>query len=169
MQSLHQLYSTLNRIRPAAPLVLRVVIGALFVWHGIDKFDAGLTMVEGMFRTWGVPAPGFTAPLTAVLEIIAGAALIVGLLTRLAAIALGVQLLAGDYVRQARPRGHLQRADAGRRTRPGTPGRACRRDRHRDRNGVRRRPVGGRARRRRHACRGVRIGRALLLTSCGRW
>ncbi len=62
---MHQICSTLNRFRPGAPLVLRVVLGGLFVSHGIDKFDTGISMVEGAFRSWGVPAPALTAPLTA--------------------------------------------------------------------------------------------------------
>lgn len=90
---MHQICSTLNRFRPAAPLVLRVVIGGLFVWHGIDKFDAGISMVEGAFRSWGVPAPGLTAPLTAIIEIVAGAALIFGVMTRAAAMLLSLVMI----------------------------------------------------------------------------
>jgi len=43
---MHQICSTLNRGRPAAPLVLRIVIGGLFIWHGIDKFDVGISMID---------------------------------------------------------------------------------------------------------------------------
>lgn len=85
--------STLNRFRPAAPLVLRVVLGGLFVWHGIDKFDAGISMVEGMFRSWGVPAPSLTAPLAALIEIVAGAALILGVMTRASAMLLSLVMV----------------------------------------------------------------------------
>ncbi len=87
---MHLICSTLNRFRPAAPLVLRVVFGGLFIWHGIDKFDTGIEMVEGAFRGWGVPAPALTAPSTAVVEVVAGAALVVGFFTRIAAMLLGV-------------------------------------------------------------------------------
>lgn len=98
---MHQVCSTLNRARPAAPLVLRVIVGGLFLWHGINKFDTGISMIEDMFTTWGVPAPGFTAPLTAVVEIVAGVMLIVGLATRLAAMALSVVLIGAlIYVKQ---------------------------------------------------------------------
>jgi putative oxidoreductase len=98
---MQQVSSTLNRFRPAAPLVLRVVIGGLFVWHGIDKFDAGIEMVEGMFRLWGVPAPALAAPAVAVIEIVAGLALIAGLATRLAAILLGAVMVGSLlYVKQ---------------------------------------------------------------------
>jgi putative oxidoreductase len=98
---MHQLCSTLNRGRPAAPLVLRVVIGGLFIWHGIDKFDAGISMVEEMFTMWGVPAPGLTAPLTAIIEIVAGILLVLGLGTRVAAMALSVVMVGAlIYVKQ---------------------------------------------------------------------
>lgn len=90
---MHQLFSTLNRSRPAAPLVLRVVLGGLFIWHGIDKFDAGLEMVEGAFRMSDVPAPAVAARVVAVTEIVAGTALVVGLFTRLVAIALAAILV----------------------------------------------------------------------------
>jgi putative oxidoreductase len=93
MHPIHQLSSTLDRFRPGAPLVLRVVIGGLFVWHGIDKFDAGIAMVEGMFRSWGVPAAGLAAPLTAVLEIAAGVALVAGLMARAAAFTLALVMV----------------------------------------------------------------------------
>jgi len=80
--------SSLNRPL-IAPLVLRIVLGALFIWHGIDKFDAGLENVEAGFRMWGVPAPALAARVVPVVEIAAGAALILGLLTRIVAVALG--------------------------------------------------------------------------------
>ncbi len=98
---MHQICSTLNRGRSVAPLVLRVVIGGLFVWHGIKKFDGGISMVEEMFTMWGVPAPGLTAPLTAVVEIVAGIMLVVGFGTRIAAIALSVVMIGAlIYVKQ---------------------------------------------------------------------
>ncbi len=90
---MHKMCSTLNRFHPLAPLVIRIVIGGLFVWHGIDKFDAGISMIEQMFRMWGVPAPGFTAPLVAIVEIGGGVMLIAGLATRAVAMVLSVVLL----------------------------------------------------------------------------
>ena len=52
---MHQVCSTLNRFHPAVPLVLRVVLGGLFVWHGIDKFDVGIDMIKDMFTVVGRP------------------------------------------------------------------------------------------------------------------
>lgn len=88
-----QMIQTYDRLRPAAPLVLRVLLGVVFVYHGLDKFDVGTDMVEQMFDGWGVPAPGLAAPAVAVLEIVAGTALIAGLLTRVAATLLGLLMI----------------------------------------------------------------------------
>ncbi len=90
MKSLNR---TLGRYASFAPLVIRVIIGGLFVLHGIDKFDTGISNVEGFFSSNGVPLAGFSAPLTAVLEIALGAALIVGLFTRLAAVVMTLVLV----------------------------------------------------------------------------
>lgn len=90
---MHQVCSTLNRFRPAVPLVLRVVLGGLFIWHGIDKFDVGIDMIKDMFTMWGVPAPGLTAPLTAIIEIGAGTMLVFGIATRMAAMLLSVVMI----------------------------------------------------------------------------
>lgn len=82
-----------DRLRPAVPLLLRVVIGGLFLYHGFKKFDDGIAMAKLMFDMSGVPAPDLAAPLTAVVEIVAGAALIVGLGTRVAAALLGIVMI----------------------------------------------------------------------------
>lgn len=62
--------------------------GGLFLYHGIEKFRAGLSNVSNMFTDMGVPAPDVTAPLTAGIEVVAGALLIAGLFTRLSALSL---------------------------------------------------------------------------------
>jgi putative oxidoreductase len=90
MQSLS---SSLNRFRFVGPIVLRVSLGIIFLWHGIDKFDAGISNVEGAFDSWGVPLPGLAAPFTAIVEIVAGVALIIGLGTRIAAALLGLIMI----------------------------------------------------------------------------
>ena len=77
-----------DRLRPLVPIILRLTLGVIFFWHGVDKFRTGLGNVENAFDGWGIPAPGLTAPFSAVLEIVAGAALILGLATRAAAASL---------------------------------------------------------------------------------
>lgn len=94
---MHDLIRSLDRLRPAALLILRVGLGAIFLLHGLDKFDAGIENIEAMFTMWGVPAPSIAAPLVAVLEIVGGAALIVGIGTRIAAGVLSLVLLGAIF------------------------------------------------------------------------
>ena len=83
----------LGRLGSYGPLIIRLILGVLFVLHGWDKFDTGLSNVEGFFDSEGVPAAALTAPLTAIAEIVLGLALIAGFATRIAAL-----LLAGIIV-----------------------------------------------------------------------
>jgi uncharacterized membrane protein YphA (DoxX/SURF4 family) len=59
---------------------MRVVLGILFVAHGISKFRMGLGNVAGWFDSVGVP--GALAYVIGPLELIGGLLLIVGLFTR---------------------------------------------------------------------------------------
>jgi putative oxidoreductase len=61
-------------------LIMRVVIGIIFMFHGIAKFQMGLSNVDAWFSSFGIP--GFMAYVVAVLELVGGMMLIVGLLTR---------------------------------------------------------------------------------------
>jgi len=87
----------LGRFAAFGPFVLRVVLGVLFVLHGIDKFRTGLGNVSDFFAAEGVPLSSITAPATAIAEVVLGAALIAGLFTRVAAAALAV-VMAGAII-----------------------------------------------------------------------
>ncbi|KRF03617.1 oxidoreductase [Paenibacillus sp. Soil766] len=61
-------------------IIMRVVMGIIFMMHGINKFQMGLSNVEAWFSSIGVP--GFLAYFVAILELVGGIMLIVGLFTR---------------------------------------------------------------------------------------
>jgi putative oxidoreductase len=61
-------------------IIMRVVLGIIFVFHGVDKFQMGLSNVEAWFSSIGIP--GFLAYVVAVLELVGGVMLILGLFTR---------------------------------------------------------------------------------------
>jgi putative oxidoreductase len=72
----------------------RVVVGSVFLAHGIQKFFMyGLHGVAGAFASMGVPAPAVTSVLVSVVELLGGAALILGFLTRWAAALNGIDML----------------------------------------------------------------------------
>lgn len=85
--------AAVGRLSAFAPLVLRLAIGGVMAYHGIQKLTGGLAGVEEMFRMFEVPAPAASAVAVTAIEIIAGFALLVGVGTRLAAAALSLVLL----------------------------------------------------------------------------
>jgi putative oxidoreductase len=69
-------------------LLLRLLVGCVFLAEGIQKFLFPETLGAGRFAKIGIPAPQFTGPFVGVVEIVCGALLIVGLFTALAAVPL---------------------------------------------------------------------------------
>lgn len=64
-------------------LVLRVVTGFLFAYHGYAKvFDMGMDQVTGFFTNVGIPFASLMAVLVSYGELIGGIALILGLFTQ---------------------------------------------------------------------------------------
>jgi putative oxidoreductase len=74
--------------------VFRVIVGVTFFMHGWQKvFQYGFPGVTNAFTQMGVPLPGLMGPLVAVVELVVGGLLLVGLFSRPAAIVLAVDML----------------------------------------------------------------------------
>jgi putative oxidoreductase len=80
--------------KPWGPTLLRVVVGIIFLAHGWQKvFTFGFHGVVGFFSKLGIPLPGVFGYIIPVVELVGGAALVLGAGTRVAAV-----LLACDMV-----------------------------------------------------------------------
>lgn len=85
-------------VRDIALLLLRLVLGLVFVAHGFDKFfRTGIVETTGQFSAAGVPQPKLSAYLTAVSESVGGSLLVVGILTTFVAGALALLVCAALY------------------------------------------------------------------------
>lgn len=87
------------RLQVAARILLRLAFGFLFLAHGWQKFfQYNIEGTTAAFGQMGVPAAGLIAPVAATLEIVGGAAIILGLLTRVFAGLLGLQMVAALFM-----------------------------------------------------------------------
>ena len=77
---------------PHATILIRLLVGAVFLSEGIQKFLFPAALGVGRFVKIGIPAPQFFAPLVGVVEIVCGTLLIIGFITRLAAIPLLIDI-----------------------------------------------------------------------------
>ncbi len=73
-------------------LLLRFLVGWVFLSEGIQKFLFPAALGAGRFAKIGIPAPQFTGPFVGVVEIVCGALLIAGLFTTLAAVPLFIDI-----------------------------------------------------------------------------
>ena len=85
MNSLRRLMTT---AAPASVILIRIVVGAVFLSEGIQKFLFPNELAAGRFLKIGIPAPEVMGPFVGTVETVCGLLIILGLLTRLAAIPL---------------------------------------------------------------------------------
>lgn len=78
---------------PASVILIRLIVGAVFLFEGIQKFLYPAEVGAGRFTKIGIPSPEIKAPFVGVVEIVCGTLVLLGLLTRLAAIPLIINML----------------------------------------------------------------------------
>ncbi len=81
------------RFAGLAPLVVRVIVGIIMAAHGWQKLQGGPANFGQGLAGLGVPLPVFMAYVVTFVELVGGILLIVGLLSRLAALLLTINLV----------------------------------------------------------------------------
>lgn len=74
-------------------LLIRLMVGAVFLSEGIQKFLFADKLGAGRFAKIGLPNPEFLGPFVGTFEILCGSLILLGLLTRLASIPLIIIML----------------------------------------------------------------------------
>lgn len=78
---------------PASVIFIRLMVGAVFLTEGIQKFLFPNEVGAGRFARIGIPSPEVMGPFVGVVETVCGTFVLLGLLTRIAAIPLIVDML----------------------------------------------------------------------------
>ncbi len=82
-----------TRVRDVLFLLTRVVVGAVFLAHGLQKFFAwGIDGTASAFAGLGIPAPAAAAWAAALIETLGGIALIVGVALPVAGVLLAATM-----------------------------------------------------------------------------
>ncbi|MBT2533518.1 DoxX family protein [Arthrobacter sp. ISL-48] len=88
-----------SSLTTSAITILRVILGFLFAAHGWQKFsEFTIAGTQASFAKMGVPAAEVTAPAVASLELAGGIALILGILTRVVAALLALDMLGALFL-----------------------------------------------------------------------
>ena len=85
-------------LAPFAPLSLRLGIAYVFVRHGLMKVHMGLPQVAGSFGHLGIPIPTVAAAVVIGVETIGAVCLALGLLTRLWAFSMAVEMVVAIWL-----------------------------------------------------------------------
>lgn len=90
---MHLIERTLQSDAPSATILIRVMVGAVFFSEGIQKFLEPAARGAGRFAKIGIPFPEIMGPFVGATEIVCGALLLAGLMTRLATVPLIIDML----------------------------------------------------------------------------
>jgi putative oxidoreductase len=80
-----------------AIMLIRILVGWVFLSEGIQKFLFPDALGVGRFTKIGIPWPQVMAPFVGVVEIVCGSLLLIGLITRLAAVPLLIDICVALY------------------------------------------------------------------------
>jgi putative oxidoreductase len=80
--------ATMRTNAPSAVVLVRLLVGTVFLSEGVQKFLFPVALGAGRFAKIGFPYPEWTATAVAFFEITCGLPVIAGLMTRLASIPL---------------------------------------------------------------------------------
>src|SRR5260370_42330058 len=80
-----------------AVLLIRILVGWVFLSEGIQKFLFPDSLGVGRFVKIGIPWPQIMAPFVGVVEILCGTLLLIGFLTRLATVPLLIDIAVALY------------------------------------------------------------------------
>lgn len=78
---------------PSAVVLVRLIVGAVFLTEGVQKFLYPAALGVGRFAKIGIPWPGLSATFVAIVEIACGLLILLGFATRMAAIPLIIDML----------------------------------------------------------------------------
>jgi len=77
---------------PRAVILIRILVGGIFISEGIQKFLFADALGAGRFEKIGIPAAQFFGPFVGACELIGGLLLLVGLITRPASVMLLISM-----------------------------------------------------------------------------
>jgi putative oxidoreductase len=77
---------------PAATILVRLLVGSVFLSEGIQKFLYPTELGAGRFAKIGIPVPEILGPFVGACETIGGGLLILGLITRFATLVLLIDI-----------------------------------------------------------------------------
>ncbi len=85
--------------------IVRISMGLIFAVHGYQKFAGGLGGVSDFFAKLSIPLPGLLAPLIAVLELVGGILLVIGLASRWIGLLFAIEMIVTTFWVQIPARG----------------------------------------------------------------
>ncbi|KAA9158906.1 DoxX family protein [Amycolatopsis acidicola] len=86
-----------GRVQDVAALIGRVGVGVVFLAHGLDKWNMGVSGVSHMTEGLGIPLPTLTAIFLIVVETIGAVAFMVGFALPVLAVAYAVDMIGAIF------------------------------------------------------------------------